>query len=45
MNIDDVTLHPDAIHRGSGQIILAAKKVTIEASNKCDFNFIAVTQN
>merc|ERR1712156_390219 len=27
MNIDDVTLHADAIHRGAGQIMPAAKKV------------------
>ena len=26
-NIDDVTLHPDAIHRGAGQIMPCAKKV------------------
>ena len=28
INIDDVTLHADAIHRGAGQIMPCAKKVS-----------------
>jgi len=36
MNIDDVTLHADAIHRGAGQIMPAAKKVFFAAQIASD---------
>jgi len=36
INIDDVTLHADAIHRGAGQIMPAAKKVFFAAQIASD---------
>merc|ERR1712176_760678 len=36
MNIDDVTLHADAIHRGAGQIMPCAKKVFFAAQIASD---------